>query len=105
MQIRRSGQPDLAQMSAVINDAAQAYRGVIPADRWHEPYMPEDELARLILTAGGGNYAWVANWHNDGANATFFDGHVKWMKFNALTTPPAQYQSNLRQWRLWYPYN
>jgi N-acetylglutamate synthase-like GNAT family acetyltransferase len=28
----------------VINDAALAYRGVIPADRWHEPYMPRDAL-------------------------------------------------------------
>jgi GNAT superfamily N-acetyltransferase len=28
----------------VINDAALAYRGVIPADRWHEPYMPHDDL-------------------------------------------------------------
>jgi len=55
--------------------------------------------------AGGGNYAWVANWHNDGANATFFDGHVKWMKFSALTNPPAQYQNSLRQWRLWYPWD
>jgi hypothetical protein len=25
---------------AIINAAAEAYRGVIPADRWHEPYMP-----------------------------------------------------------------
>lgn len=24
--------------------AAEAYRGVIPADRWHDPYMPADEL-------------------------------------------------------------
>ena len=31
-------------IGAVINDAARAYRGVIPADRWHEPYMPRDEL-------------------------------------------------------------
>jgi N-acetylglutamate synthase-like GNAT family acetyltransferase len=31
-------------IGAVINDAALAYRGVIPADRWHEPYMPHDEL-------------------------------------------------------------
>ncbi len=29
---------------AVINAAAEAYRGVIPADRWHEPYMPPDEF-------------------------------------------------------------
>ena len=32
----------------VINVAAQAYRGVIPADRWREPYMPADELASEI---------------------------------------------------------
>jgi GNAT superfamily N-acetyltransferase len=29
----------------VINDAAEAYRGVIPHDHWHEPYMPMEELA------------------------------------------------------------
>ena len=29
---------------AIVNAAAQAYRGVIPADRWHEPYMPGEEL-------------------------------------------------------------
>ena len=28
----------------IINDAAQAYDGVIPADRWKEPYMSRDEL-------------------------------------------------------------
>jgi GNAT superfamily N-acetyltransferase len=27
-----------------VNAAAEAYRGVIPADRWHEPYMPAEEL-------------------------------------------------------------
>ena len=27
-----------------MNAAAEAYRGVIPADRWHEPYMPREEL-------------------------------------------------------------
>jgi GNAT superfamily N-acetyltransferase len=29
---------------AIVNAAAEAYRGVIPVDRWHEPYMPSDEL-------------------------------------------------------------
>jgi GNAT superfamily N-acetyltransferase len=29
---------------AIVNAAAQAYRGVIPADRWHEPYMGAGEL-------------------------------------------------------------
>ena len=28
----------------IVNAAAVAYRGVIPADRWHEPYMPATEL-------------------------------------------------------------
>jgi GNAT superfamily N-acetyltransferase len=49
--IRRCGPADAAAMLAIINDAAQAYRGVIPADRWHEPYMPEDEL-RGEIAAG-----------------------------------------------------
>jgi GNAT superfamily N-acetyltransferase len=29
---------------AIVNAAAEAYRGVIPADRWHDPYMPPDQL-------------------------------------------------------------
>jgi GNAT superfamily N-acetyltransferase len=29
---------------AIVNTAAEAYRGVIPADRWREPYMPAHEL-------------------------------------------------------------
>jgi GNAT superfamily N-acetyltransferase len=36
---------DHGDMLAIINAAAEAYRGVIPDDRWHEPYMPADELA------------------------------------------------------------
>ena len=36
---------------AIVNAAAEAYRGVIPADRWHEPYMPLEELDGEI-TAG-----------------------------------------------------
>ena len=44
-------------MFAIINDAAQAYRGVIPADRWHEPYMPMDELVKEIAA---GIVFWIA---------------------------------------------
>ncbi len=29
---------------AIVNEAADAYRGVIPPDRWHEPYMKSGEL-------------------------------------------------------------
>jgi GNAT superfamily N-acetyltransferase len=35
-------------MLAIINAAAEAYRGVIPADRWREPYMPAADLGREI---------------------------------------------------------
>jgi N-acetylglutamate synthase-like GNAT family acetyltransferase len=57
MVIRRSVEADFAQMVAIVNDAARAYRGVIPADRWHEPYMPADELEREIAE---GVVFWVA---------------------------------------------
>jgi GNAT superfamily N-acetyltransferase len=33
---------------AIINAAAEAYRGVIPADRWHEPYMEPREIESEI---------------------------------------------------------
>ena len=33
---------------AIINAAAEVYRGVIPADRWREPYMESRELEREI---------------------------------------------------------
>lgn len=42
---------DPEAIGAVINDAARAYRGVIPPDRWHEPYMSAEEL-RAELAAG-----------------------------------------------------
>jgi N-acetylglutamate synthase-like GNAT family acetyltransferase len=57
VRIRKSQEADLPAMFAIINDAAQAYRGVIPADRWHEPYMPMDELVTEI---GAGIVFWIA---------------------------------------------
>ena len=48
MKIRACTAADLPQMFAIINDAAQAYKGIIPADRWHEPYMPMAELEAQI---------------------------------------------------------
>ena len=35
---------DVPNICAIVNNAAQAYKGVIPPDRWHEPYMPLNEL-------------------------------------------------------------
>ena len=46
--IRRCAPADSGAILAIVNDAAQAYRGHIPADRWHEPYMAEDELRHEI---------------------------------------------------------
>jgi GNAT superfamily N-acetyltransferase len=46
--IRACTDADLGDMFEIINDAASAYRGVIPADRWHEPYMPMAELRSEI---------------------------------------------------------
>jgi GNAT superfamily N-acetyltransferase len=36
------------EILAIVNAAAEAYRGVIPADRWHDPYMAESELETEI---------------------------------------------------------
>jgi GNAT superfamily N-acetyltransferase len=42
--IRRCRDDEREAMTAIVNAAAEAYRGVIPADRWHEPYMSRAEL-------------------------------------------------------------
>lgn len=57
MLIRQGRQADLPRIFQVVNDAARRYRGVIPDDRWHDPYMPHDELAREIAN---GVVFWVA---------------------------------------------
>jgi len=46
--IRPCAAADLDAMVAVINSAATAYEGVIPEDRYHQPYMPPDELCAEI---------------------------------------------------------
>src|SRR5262245_7194791 len=55
--VRRCGPADFGAILAIVNDAAQAYRGHIPADRWHEPYMPADELEHE-LAAGVVFWGW-----------------------------------------------
>jgi N-acetylglutamate synthase-like GNAT family acetyltransferase len=42
--IRRCIEEDFDAIYSIINDAAIAYKGVIPPDCWHEPYMPKDHL-------------------------------------------------------------
>ena len=46
--IRRCKEADFNTIFKIINDAAQAYKGIIPQDRWHEPYMSDAELRAQI---------------------------------------------------------
>ena len=46
--IRPCGDGDRETILAIINAAAEAYRGVIPSDCWHEPYMDAADLAEGI---------------------------------------------------------
>jgi N-acetylglutamate synthase-like GNAT family acetyltransferase len=49
MMIRLCRDDERDVILAIINAGAEAYRGVIPADRWHEPYMPGHEFDRECL--------------------------------------------------------
>lgn len=55
--IRRLDEADFETILSVVNDAAEAYRGVIPADCFHDPYMPGDELVAEIA-AGVAFWGW-----------------------------------------------
>jgi len=46
--IRECNESDFETIYQIINDGAQAYKGVIPADRLQEPYMPRNELKHEI---------------------------------------------------------
>src|SRR5262245_44804720 len=55
--IRRCTDDDVTVMDEIINEAAVAYRGVIPADCWHEPYMKRSELLSEVA-AGVEFWGW-----------------------------------------------
>ena len=46
--IRKCDDTDFETIYEIVNDGAQAYKGVIPADRLKEPYMHRDELRQEI---------------------------------------------------------
>ncbi|NJN33540.1 MAG: GNAT family N-acetyltransferase [Saprospiraceae bacterium] len=46
--IAKCDEKDFNDIYEIINDASIAYKGIIPDDRWHEPYMPEPELRGQI---------------------------------------------------------
>lgn len=57
--IRKCQANDAQRMYFIINEAAKAYDGVIPADRYHQPYMPmselEEEMKRMTF------FGWEVN--------------------------------------------
>lgn len=55
--IRRCTDADFTSIEAIINQAAEAYRGVIPTDCWHEPYMSRSSL-RTEIAAGVDFWGW-----------------------------------------------
>ena len=46
--IQPAAEGDFEEIYEIINDAASAYKGIIPDDRWKEPYMPREELREQI---------------------------------------------------------
>lgn len=58
--IKRCIEYDFASIYAIINDAAEVYRGIIPPDRWHHPYMSQHELRRQ-MEDGVIFYGWYAD--------------------------------------------
>ena len=46
--IRQCSDDDFEMIYEIINDAALAYKGIIPKDRWKEPYMSREELRHEI---------------------------------------------------------
>lgn len=59
--IRQCTNTDVATINSIINEAAQAYRGVIPIDCWHEPYM-----SRVDLMAEIGAGVTFSGWEENG---------------------------------------
>jgi GNAT superfamily N-acetyltransferase len=58
--IRPCRDDEQAAILAIVNAAAEAYRGVIPDDCWHEPYMPASEL-RAEIAAGIAFWGYAAD--------------------------------------------
>ncbi|WBX71069.1 GNAT family N-acetyltransferase [Tenacibaculum retecalamus] len=49
MIIKSDLKKDFETIYEIINDASIAYKGIIPSDRWQEPYMSKEELKKQII--------------------------------------------------------
>jgi N-acetylglutamate synthase-like GNAT family acetyltransferase len=67
--VRESVLGDIPVILSIINDAAEKYRGVIPADRWQDPYMPVEELRSEIAD---GVHFWLAEQNGRAAGVMGF---------------------------------
>jgi GNAT superfamily N-acetyltransferase len=56
--IRRLQETDFKSILRIINDSSEAYKGVIPEDRWKKPYMSDEEL-RKEIEDGVEFYGWM----------------------------------------------
>ena len=73
MRIRNCVANDFEAILAIINDAAQAYRGVIPSDRWHQPYM--SALAdKPILIGTWADASWAIEFYRRNGFTVVSDG-------------------------------
>ena len=61
-EIRLSRAHECSVILEIINDAAEAYRGVIPPECWHEPYM---STAELVGEMAEGVVFWVLEQDNE----------------------------------------
>jgi len=62
--IRLCRPTEVGTIAAIINQAAQAYRNVIPPDCWHEPYLRRSELRAEIADG-------VSFWDYEQSNRLF----------------------------------
>jgi GNAT superfamily N-acetyltransferase len=58
--IRKVASSEYGIVTAVVNDAAEAYKGAIPSDCWKEPYMTTEELTEEV-GRGVEFYGWYEN--------------------------------------------
>jgi len=68
---------DFDPVLEVINDAAQAYKGAMPDDRWKEPYTSSEEL-RKEIEAGVRFFEWMEGEHLLGVAEFRLLGTVPW---------------------------
>ena len=87
--IRKAAHEDFEDIFNIINDAATAYKGVIPPDRWHEPYITKEELKGQI-DDGVRFFCYVANNEIIGVMGIQDKAHVELIRHAYVRTKQRQ---------------